>query len=57
MTEKIGVILGESIGDIEEVDVEGDQMTWGSYLRVRVSINTCKPLKRGSKVIVEGVVM
>ncbi|XWS61009.1 hypothetical protein CRYUN_Cryun07bG0088500 [Craigia yunnanensis] len=54
MTEKIRTILGESIGDVEEVDIEGEQMAWGCYLRVRVSINISKQLKKGSKIIVLG---
>ena len=52
MTEKIGIVHGESIGEIEEIDVEGGQIAWGRYLRVRVIIDISKPLKRGSKIVV-----
>ena len=52
MTGKIGTILGESIGEVEEVDMEGEQMAWGRYLRLRVVVNITKPLKRGSKLAV-----
>ena len=54
MTEKIGTILGETIGDVEEIDVEGGQMAFGRYLRVRVLINISKPLKRGSRITAMG---
>ena len=52
MTKKIGTVLGASIGDVEEVDVEGGQIAWGRYLRVRVMIDIRKPLKRGSNVAI-----
>ena len=52
MIEKIGTVLGELIGDVEEIDAKSGQMAWGRYLRVRISINISKPLKRGSKIIV-----
>ena len=54
MTAKIGTVLGESIGDVEEVDVDEEQMAWGCYLCVRVAINISKPLKTGRKIAVEG---
>ena len=28
MTEKIRVVLGETMGDVEEVEAEGNQMAW-----------------------------
>ena len=54
MTKKIGVVLGETIGDVEEIDAERGQMALGRYLRVRVSINISKPLKRGSRIALSG---
>ena len=54
MTAKIGAVLGESIGDVEEVDADEEQMAWGKYLRVRVAVNISRPLKRGSKLSVQG---
>ncbi|XWS39417.1 hypothetical protein CRYUN_Cryun18bG0052800 [Craigia yunnanensis] len=54
MSGKIGTILGESIGDVEEINADEEQMAWGRYLRVRVAINISKPLKRGSTIAVEG---
>ncbi|XVF77314.1 hypothetical protein PTKIN_Ptkin14bG0033000 [Pterospermum kingtungense] len=40
MTEKVGIVLDESIGEVEEVDI-------GKYLRVRVLMNITKPLVHG----------
>ena len=37
MTKKIGLMLGESIGDVEEVDTDGEKLAWEKYLRVRVT--------------------
>ena len=54
MIERIGIVLGKSIDEVEEVDVEEGQIVWGCYLRVRVVINISKPSKRGSKVVVPG---
>ena len=52
MKEKIRAVLEGSIGDVEEIEVEEGQMAFGRYLRVKVSINISKPLKRGSKITV-----
>ena len=54
MTKKIGTILGEAIGDVEEVDSDESQMAWGRWLKVRVAINVSKPLKRGKVLSVPG---
>ena len=45
MNEKIGTVLGDAIGDLEEVEVDDGQFAWGKYLKVRVSIKVMKPLK------------
>ena len=45
MNEKIGAVLGKSIGDMEEVESDDEQMSWGCYLKVRVFINISKLLK------------
>ena len=54
MNEKIGVVLGESIGEVEDVECDEKQVAWGRYLKVRVSINTSKSLKRGKMLSVPG---
>ena len=35
----------ESIGEVVEIDVEGEQMAWAQYLKVRVVVDITKPLK------------
>ena len=54
INEKIGIVLGETLGDVEEVEFANDQVAWGKHLTVKVSINTSKPLKRGKMISVEG---
>ena len=51
---KIRAVLGEFIGDVEEVETDNDQDAWGRYLKVRVSLNVSKPLKRGKMIPVAG---
>ncbi|XVF14396.1 hypothetical protein REPUB_Repub09cG0055200 [Reevesia pubescens] len=50
MSENVGMVLGEFVGDVEEVDIRGEQMAWGRFLRIKVNINTTKPLKMGTRV-------
>ena len=47
MNEKIGVVLGEVIGDVEEIVTDDGKLAWGKYLTIKVSINVSNPLKRG----------
>ena len=54
MNEKIGVVLGESIGDVEEVECDANMVAWGRCLKVRVSINTSRALRRGKMLSVPG---
>ncbi|XWS34861.1 hypothetical protein CRYUN_Cryun21dG0073400 [Craigia yunnanensis] len=54
MTEKIGTILGESVGDVIEVDTDEELIAWRRFLQVRVNINIYKPPKRGTTMAVEG---
>jgi hypothetical protein len=39
MNSDIGYRIGESIGKVEEVDVTGDGVRWGRFLRIRVHID------------------
>ncbi|XVF20671.1 hypothetical protein REPUB_Repub12eG0021900 [Reevesia pubescens] len=50
MNKKVGIVLGETLGDVEEFDLSEGDVAWGRFLRVRVNINITKPLKRFSKV-------
>jgi hypothetical protein len=47
MNKEVGTKMGNSLGELMEVDVVGDGMEWGSYLRLRVNIDLTKPLDRG----------
>ncbi|XVF75565.1 hypothetical protein PTKIN_Ptkin13bG0197000 [Pterospermum kingtungense] len=46
MTERIGIVLGEYVGAVEEVNLGENATTRGKCLRVRVLLNVNKPLKR-----------
>jgi hypothetical protein len=47
MNKNVGTKIGNSLGDLEDVDVAGNGLGWGSYLRLRVTIDITKPLDRG----------
>ncbi|XVE95534.1 hypothetical protein REPUB_Repub02eG0105900 [Reevesia pubescens] len=46
MNERIGMVVGESLGDVEEVDKQDGSMAWGKFLRVRVIFNVTKALNQ-----------
>ncbi|XVE99180.1 hypothetical protein REPUB_Repub03eG0175100 [Reevesia pubescens] len=48
MTEHIGIVIGDSLGDVLEVDANANQISWGKYMRIRVRINVMEPLERGT---------
>ncbi|XVF09057.1 hypothetical protein REPUB_Repub07fG0058300 [Reevesia pubescens] len=50
MKEKICIVIGETVGDVEEVDGGDGKSVWGKFLRVRVNVNKTKPLKRGTRI-------
>jgi hypothetical protein len=54
MTKAIGTKIGESLGTLEEVDVEGEGVEWSSVLRIRVIIDLQKPLERGRALTIAG---
>jgi hypothetical protein len=47
MTKEIGIKIGSSVGEVEEVDVLEEGVEWGEFLRVRVVLDLTKPLARG----------
>jgi hypothetical protein len=47
MNKNVGTKIGNSLGILEDVDVAGNGLGWGSYLRLRVSLDVMKPLDRG----------
>lgn len=44
----VGRLLGEKIGIVEEVDLDEEDMAWGEYLRVRVTLQVSQLLLRCS---------
>jgi hypothetical protein len=46
MSEAMGVKLGSSVGQVEEVETDEDGIGWGEYLRVRICLDISKPLVR-----------
>ena len=54
MTKGIGTKIGDSLGELEDVDVAGDGVGWGWCLRIRVSIDLSKPLERGRALVLGG---
>jgi hypothetical protein len=54
MNKTVGTKIGTSMGEILEVDVAGDGMGWGSYLRLRVNIDITKPLDCGRALNLNG---
>jgi hypothetical protein len=47
MNKEVGKTLGETVGEVEDVDTNDEGMGWGKFLRVRIRINLFKPLARG----------
>ncbi|XVF12669.1 hypothetical protein REPUB_Repub08aG0138900 [Reevesia pubescens] len=50
MNEKVGLMVADSLRDVEEVDVKEGSMAWGRFLRVQVNINITTALKRVTKI-------
>jgi hypothetical protein len=47
MNKNVGTKIGNTLGILEDVDVVGNGLGWGSYLHLRVSLDIMKPLDRG----------
>lgn len=45
MTEKVGFLLGEKVGDVLKVDVDEGKLIGGKWLCVRILVDVSKPLK------------
>lgn len=54
MNKAVGIKIGESLGEVEDIDVAGDGDGWGRCLRLRVNINLLEPLERGRALQVGG---
>jgi len=54
MNNEVGLKIGESIGKVEEVDINGVGTGRGSSLRIRVHLDITKPLERGRALWING---
>lgn len=54
MNRLYGEQIGESLGEVLDVDVETDDMGWGRSLRIRIEINITKSLVKGKCINVRG---
>lgn len=52
--EYMGNLIRSHIGRVEEVDIEKDEMAWGEFMSIRVSMDITKPLLRGKKINIGG---
>lgn len=43
----MGIQIGSSVGQVEDVKTEEDGVGWGEYLRVKIRLDLSKPLARG----------
>ncbi|KAL0356430.1 UNVERIFIED_CONTAM: hypothetical protein Sradi_4089900 [Sesamum radiatum] len=50
MTKEIASFIGNKLGQFKEVDLDSKGDVWGSSVRIRVSIDITKPLKRALKI-------
>ncbi|XP_042969125.1 uncharacterized protein LOC122301818 [Carya illinoinensis] len=55
INKECGERIGRSLGEVEYVDVEEDNVAWGSFLRLRVRMNLFKPLARGRTTMLNGM--
>lgn len=46
MTKKTGERVGGAFGHAKEVDVPENEVGWGPYLQVRISVDITKPIPR-----------
>ena len=57
MNKAVGTKIGESLGELEDVDMAGDGAGWGRCLWLRVQIDLNKPLERGRALNMGGQVI
>ncbi|XVF11959.1 hypothetical protein REPUB_Repub08aG0073400 [Reevesia pubescens] len=53
MFEKIGIVFGETMGELMEMDMSDNLLAWGKYIRVKVNVSVTKLLLRGSSLEVQ----
>lgn len=50
----VGQKIGDSLGDVLEVDAKGVEVGWRRGLRIKVVIDITNPLERGRALVIEG---
>ncbi|XP_042958199.1 uncharacterized protein LOC122293796 [Carya illinoinensis] len=55
MSKEYGVRIGSSLGKVKEVEVDVDDVGWGSFLRVKILLDLTKPLARGCTIKLQGI--
>jgi hypothetical protein len=50
MNKAVDKVIGDEIGESIEVDFESDDLAAGRFLRLKVRLDICKPLMRGTTV-------
>ncbi|XVF58147.1 hypothetical protein PTKIN_Ptkin07bG0039800 [Pterospermum kingtungense] len=53
MSERIGIVIGETLGEVEEVDLDENYKAWGKALRVRIQLDLRRPLKRQRNITID----
>ncbi|KAK6153439.1 hypothetical protein DH2020_013078 [Rehmannia glutinosa] len=54
LNENVGKQLGDCIGSFVEYDPKKSSLVWRSFMRIRVNVDICVPLKRCKKVKLQG---
>lgn len=54
MSRAVGTKIGESLGQLEEVDVANEGAGWGRSLRIHVTLDLTRPLERGRNLLYGG---
>ncbi|KAL0426829.1 UNVERIFIED_CONTAM: hypothetical protein Slati_2857700 [Sesamum latifolium] len=50
MTKEMASFIGNKLGQFKDVDLDSKGDVWGTSIRIRVSIDITKPLKRALKI-------
>ncbi|MCH93853.1 DUF4283 domain protein, partial [Trifolium medium] len=54
MSQKTGKNIGDYIGEFLEYDEKNDSLSWRKYMRIRVLVDVCIPLKKQKKIKKQG---
>lgn len=54
MNRECGERIGRSLGEVEVVKVDNDDVEWGNFLRMKILLDLKKPRARGRTVAING---